>query len=357
MLVLVFILPSNNENYFTFMWQMEAVAGSNQNKSLGDDMATDLSPPFDDSVLSDPFGEQEILPRIGEEYQAQIPELLDISSYISQTMISEMGLPIPLMVNTRDGEFVKPEDLQVHKKEVSTLEESETLKKIQSNFGTESSEFKIIPSELKMENVTALRGSSADVTSETKLCEPRDRDCFLVPGLASQSWNDAEKASFLLALYIFEKNFVLVTRFMEGKTMGNILTFYYGKFFLSPEFYRWSECRKTRSRRGVVYGQKLFTGMRLHELLSRILPSISEKCKQALLEVNTLLCSLSSLSISLYLSLYIYMHVLVPKYRGDSFIDFNSMFLSFTFLVLLIMNPSFCFSLMAALILPSSMKI
>lgn len=261
---------------------MEPVVGSNQNKTLGDGMSTD---PLDDFVLPDPFGEQEILPRIGEEYQAQIPELVDRSSYISYITIPEMRLPVPLMVITWDGEFVKPEDLKVPKSEGSRLDESETLRRIQNHFGHESSEFKTIPSEVKMENGTALGGSSAEVTSETKFRVPRE-GCFLVPGLASESWSDTEKASFLLGLYIFEKNFVLVTRFMEGKKMGSILPFYYGKFFRSPEFYRWSECRKTRSRRGVVYGQKLFTGMRLQELVSRILPSISEKCKQTLLEVS-----------------------------------------------------------------------
>lgn len=271
------------------LW-MEPVE-SNQNKSLGDGMSIDLSPPLGDSILPDLFGEQEILPRIGEEYQVQIPELLDGSSYVSHIMIPEntaldfvMGLPIPLMVIPQGSGFVKPEEVEVPKREASRLDELENLRKIQSHYGTESSEFKTIPSEVKMENGTAL-GGSADVTSETKLYESRETGLSLVPGLASESWNDAEKDSFLLGLYIFEKNFVQVTRFMESKKMGDILSFYYGKFYRSPEYYRWSECRKMRSRRG-VYGQKLFTGMRLQELLSRILPSISEECKQTLLEVS-----------------------------------------------------------------------
>ncbi|KHN20231.1 hypothetical protein glysoja_023794 [Glycine soja] len=46
----------------------------------------------------------------------------------------------------------------------------------------------------------------------------------------NNSWSDADVKSFLLGLFIFGKNFVQIKRFSENKGMGEILSFYYGKF-------------------------------------------------------------------------------------------------------------------------------
>ncbi|XP_027368688.1 uncharacterized protein LOC113874674 [Abrus precatorius] len=48
---------------------------------------------------------------------------------------------------------------------------------------------------------------------------------------------------------------------------------------------RWSGCRKMRSRK-CIYGQKIFTGPRQQELLSRLLTNMSEECHKKLLEVS-----------------------------------------------------------------------
>ncbi|XP_017702349.1 uncharacterized protein LOC120103740 [Phoenix dactylifera] len=108
--------------------------------------------------------------------------------------------------------------------------------------------------------------------------------CNPVPDLPFISWTDAEVQSFLLGLYIFGKNLVQVTKFMESRSMGEILSFYYGKFYRSDAYRRWSECRKMRSRR-YIYGQRIFTGWRQQELLSRLVPVISVEVQHNLLEV------------------------------------------------------------------------
>lgn len=89
-----------------------------------------------------------------------------------------------------------------------------------------------------------------------------------------------------LGLYIFGKNLVAVKKFVNSKEMGDILAFYYGKFYRSDGYRRWSECRKLRSRRS-IHGQKIFTGWRQQELLSRLLSHVSQECQSVLLEVSS----------------------------------------------------------------------
>ncbi|TKY61506.1 hypothetical protein E2542_SST11357 [Spatholobus suberectus] len=113
----------------------------------------------------------------------------------------------------------------------------------------------------------------------------KSKNYALVPGTLSNSWSDIDAKSFVLGLYIFGKNFIQIIRFLENKGMGEILAFYYGKFYKSDEYLRWSDCRKIKGRKSVI-GQKLFTGRRQHELLSRLIPHVSEESKDTLLQVS-----------------------------------------------------------------------
>lgn len=72
--------------------------------------------------------------------------------------------------------------------------------------------------------------------------------------------------------------------------MGEILSFYYGKFYRSESHHRWSECRKIR-RKKCITGEKIFTGWRQRELLSRLVPHVAEEFQKTLSEVlyNSLL--------------------------------------------------------------------
>ncbi|KAK7323773.1 hypothetical protein VNO77_27264 [Canavalia gladiata] len=109
----------------------------------------------------------------------------------------------------------------------------------------------------------------------------RDKGHCLVPGFASETWNEIEKASLILGLYIFGKNLVQVKRFIGNKKMGDILSFYYGKFYKSDKYQRQSGRREMRSRK-CIYEQKIFSVPRQQELLSRLLPNVSENATGSL---------------------------------------------------------------------------
>lgn len=228
------------------------------------------------------LGEPEIPPRIGNQYQVEIPPLQgDCISYAKNqesgadiSWYFMVGLPIPLMwvnqgVVSRNAS-----------NEDSVPSEPESTRLTNMHSEDESITVKNEPSDTVLHN----KVTSANLSSEKKLQENRGLQCCLVPGIVLDFWTDIEKASFLLGLYIFEKNFVHVKRFVETKTSGDILSFYYGEFYGSHEYRRWSESRKVRNRRS-VYGQKLFVGSRQQELLSRLLPRVSEENRKALTEV------------------------------------------------------------------------
>ncbi|KAE9601995.1 hypothetical protein Lal_00040918 [Lupinus albus] len=201
----------------------------------------------------DVFGDPEIFPRVGEEYQVEIPLLISESGYSqfqnnphqaesrARTLHEfRVGLPIPII-------WIEDEI------------ESPALEFIEET----------------------------NVNRETKIGRHRKRQKghYLVPGSASDNWNEIEETSFILGLYIFGKNLVQVRRFVGNKKMGDILSFYYGKFYKSDGYQRWSGCRKVKNRK-CIQGQKLFTGPRQQEFLSRLQPNVSEECHKKLLEVS-----------------------------------------------------------------------
>ncbi|KAK3189763.1 hypothetical protein Dsin_029324 [Dipteronia sinensis] len=158
----------------------------------------------------------------------------------------------------------------------------------------EVEDIKLEPLEGLVDSTDVSEGHDLKPKVESKLCRQQEtkveipqkhqgKGYRLVPGSAGNTWSDNDEASFLLGLYIFGKNLVQVTKFVESKRMGEILSFYYGKFYRSDKYRRWSECRKIRSRR-FIYGQRIFTGLRQQELLSRLLLHVSEECKKSLLE-------------------------------------------------------------------------
>ncbi|XP_073275923.1 uncharacterized protein [Primulina huaijiensis] len=216
----------------------------------------------------DEFGEPDILPRIGDQYQVQIPDLIGATSYISQNTL--IGSPVPST------------SMDQVKKEVKIETYSEQKNVIKSETDSNCDILNIGNNPLyHPKNPT---GKSHDLSSIEKLRQCGDQGDLMAPGLSSEYWSDAEKAGFLLALYAFEKNFVEVRRFIETKEMGVILSFYYGEFYGTNVYRKWSESRKTKSKK-CVYGRKIFSGLRQQELISRILPGLSEECQSALLEV------------------------------------------------------------------------
>ncbi|CAL5191688.1 unnamed protein product [Lathyrus oleraceus] len=113
-----------------------------------------------------------------------------------------------------------------------------------------------------------------------------DKSLFSDIGLpVSIIWSDADTQSLVLGLFIFGKNFIRIKGFLENKGMGEILSFYYGKFYKTDGYRRWSECRKLKGRKCMI-GKKLFSGPRQRELLSRLIPHVSEESQDTLLQVS-----------------------------------------------------------------------
>ncbi|XP_004508277.1 uncharacterized protein [Cicer arietinum] len=210
-----------------------------------------LSPEFSNGY--DVFGDPEISPRVGEEFQVDIPPLISQYEYCSiQRNIGEaestvttlhnfqVGLPVPIF-------WIKN--------------------------GTENN------------NCDPLKNECIEESQIGMHEEHRHKGQILVPGSPSESWTEIEEAGFALGVYIFGKNLVQVKRFISNKKMGDILSFYYGRFYKSDKHQRWAGSRKVRSRK-YIFGQKIFTGPRQQELMSRLLPNVSEECQKKLPEVS-----------------------------------------------------------------------
>ncbi|KAK0600540.1 hypothetical protein LWI29_015985 [Acer saccharum] len=254
--------------------------------------------------INDLFGDHEQMnPRIGDEFQVGIPPMITGSEYIqllmnptdSNVILNDshsflMGLPIPVMrlddetVNIEDqgwgilgnsGDSVYTEkSVKCRKRKKRQI--SEGKKGSNVNASEMDAEFNSRkPSIIKLK--TAVKTNVEQRRKSTSYS--------LVPGSLGEPWSDAEKDIFLLGLYIFGKSFFQIKGFLGNKKMGDILSFYYGKFYRSKEYRRWLDCRKPRSRK-CVYGRKIFTGWRQQELLTRLLPHVPEDSQSTLLEVS-----------------------------------------------------------------------
>ncbi|KAL1803766.1 uncharacterized protein LOC135149651 [Daucus carota subsp. sativus] len=196
------------------------------------------------------FGEPKVLPRVGDDYQAEIPSVItgpEYDSYMSSCF--QQGLPVPVKW-TRN----------INK---------ENMRDAKQGFYTQSN------------NAPSLFGSVRETNDQYQ-----GSSYSLVPGVCGDSWNDIEEASFLLGLYIFKKNFVQLERFVGTKKMGDILLYYYSKFYRSSEYNRWSGSRKGKSKK-CISGQLLFSELRQQQqLLSRLLSQVSEECQKALIKAT-----------------------------------------------------------------------
>lgn len=259
------------------------------------------------SGVYDVFGDPDIFPRVGEQYQVEIPPLISKADYnwflrnpheeestASNLHKFRVGLPIPIIWIKDEAESNR-HDLQKKGLDCDTLKPK----------------LGIVDSLLV--NGMKLGDSGNSITQQERnisMCEKhRDKGHCLVPGSASDTWNEIEESSFVLGLYIFGKNLVQVKRFIGNKNMGDILSFYYGKFYKSNKYQRWSGCRKMRSRK-CIYGQKIFTGPRQQELLSRLLPTVSQEGYIKLLEVLKLFQSLCYFDIMTIMDLAIHQSVI-----------------------------------------------
>ncbi|KAF9614732.1 hypothetical protein IFM89_020565 [Coptis chinensis] len=217
--------------------------------------------------LYDIFGDPHILPRVGDQYQVEIPpvmtewERLQLMKNPADTQDTDeksflLGLPIPIVWAHE----------QVDNKEINKNRSRE------SENGEQAVVMDMELPSLRLEEPILDQMHS-------------NKDHYPLPYSVGSSWSNVEIKSFLLGLYIFGRNLVLVERFVESKDMGDILSYYYGKFYRSDSYLRWSECRKIRSKK-CIHGQRIFTGWRQQELLSRLLPHDSKGGQNTLVELS-----------------------------------------------------------------------
>lgn len=285
-----------------FPWQMDSDETKHYT-DLNECASAEQTVSAEVSDICDIFGEPEIPPRVGDEYQVEIPSLIAVSDYIRQSKnpCEEknnfgsfdflVGLPIPVMWISKEVKSQKNERDDYYTVDVCKKDEGLESKCIReaANISEDISlKPKVEPADISSDNGTKLGEAANLALQEEILVKVQDfggKSCRPVPGLWRNTWSSIEEASFLLGLYIFGKNLSQVKKFIGSKQMGDILSFYYGRFYQSNRYCRWSECRKARSRR-CIYGQRIFTGLRQQELLSRLLPHVSEECQKTLLEVT-----------------------------------------------------------------------
>ncbi|XP_078160273.1 uncharacterized protein LOC144555734 isoform X2 [Carex rostrata] len=179
---------------------------------------TEETPPYnlqllpDGSPVPDEMPEETpILPRVGEEYQVEIPDLKPETIPADNKFL--IGLPVPLTwVDTQENEGPVP-----------------------------------------------------------------------VPGTGTPHWSETEENGLILGLYIFGKNLILVQQFIESKSIGHVMAYYYGVFYKSEAYKKWFDCRKARTRKCIV-GTRIFTGSRQQELVSRLLSAVPQEKHEPVIE-------------------------------------------------------------------------
>ncbi|KAK9735441.1 hypothetical protein RND81_04G205800 [Saponaria officinalis] len=209
---------------------------------------------------NDIFGDPLIHPRVGDEYQVEIPSMLSKSEFLPLMKNSAgsvdivdsshsfgCGLPIPVTSLRNQANLIKTVKLEN-------------------------------PNLVTIENSLRMKVKTPDQTTV-------GNGYCLVPDQPTEPWSDFEADCFLLGLYLLGKNLLQVARFVETKGMGQILAYYYGQFYASAGYRRWSESRKLKNKKCVV-GHRFFSGYRQLELFSRLFPRLSEESKIKLSEAS-----------------------------------------------------------------------
>ncbi|KAK8589279.1 hypothetical protein V6N12_023681 [Hibiscus sabdariffa] len=276
------------------------------NCNLAEEASPELLLPPDSPDITDIFGDPLLSPRVGDEYQVEIPPMitgsehlrllldpLDLEGipYIAHSFL--LGLPVPVTwTHEQDSNFEDeskggPSKLNDGSKLDKSIKSRKNRKgqiskrKKNSELSAEQSDARLVDDkESNAENLECGMGSKMSLF---RPCE--DKRSHLIPGSSGNSWSETEVDGFLLCLYIFGKDFGLIKRFIVSKEMGDILSFYYGAFYRSDRYCRWSDGQKKRTRK-TVYGRKIFTGWRQQELLSRLLPRVPEELQNDLQELS-----------------------------------------------------------------------
>ncbi|XP_061360994.1 uncharacterized protein LOC133304923, partial [Gastrolobium bilobum] len=200
----------------------------------------------------DDFGDPNIFPKVGEQYQAEIPPLMSESDCswfqkkphdAERTCTfneSQLGLPIRIIWMKDEVEDNKHGPLKHVCESIGFTKKSEfsKIECILNSPGHDKLNTEPEDIDITLVNGTKLGASgNCSVQQETKIGvhENKCKGHCLVPGSSTDTWNEIKEASFTLGLYIFGKNLVKVKRFIGNKTMGDIMeskTFVVGKMLL-----------------------------------------------------------------------------------------------------------------------------
>ncbi|CAH8356043.1 unnamed protein product [Eruca vesicaria subsp. sativa] len=214
-------------------------------------------------------GDPKVEPRVGDEFQVEIPPMFSASE-----RAVFLSTP-PLALDDSSFSFLVGQPVQVmwiakHPKG-------------QANGDDDDDDVDMNQS---LKSFRAKRSRCSAKSDKNPKPKKQRLNLDALPEIPSSSWEDHEVASFVLGLYTFGKNFTQVKKFMESKGTGEILLFYFGKFYKSASYHTWTDSRKKRSRK-CVYGRKLYSGWRQQQLLSRLIPSVSDETqKQMLVNVS-----------------------------------------------------------------------
>ncbi|CAL5092774.1 unnamed protein product [Urochloa decumbens] len=254
-------------------------------KSLNLDDNGDHQSSSEDSLDSDVIYEDSpVPPRIGSEYQAEIPNLAtedERRKLIADSLNGStshgygypimVGLALPIMWASSSEVNKKEEQLQMQ-----SFSDSETRRRC----GDMQSQ------------VT----STCPINNNTSKCDPTFQNQHAVVPAVQNEWDSnqahdnkmapcmTEEELFLLGLYIFGKSINLLSWFLGTKTIGDALSYYYGKFYKRVAYKRWSDCKKEKSRKCIL-GEHIFQGWRQQELISRLKSNIPEESHDSLVEV------------------------------------------------------------------------
>lgn len=226
-------------------------------------MEEENNPKEDSCEVGFVCGDPKVDIRVGDEYQVEIPPMMTKSQRAAlllnpldsdSSCAYAVGLPVEVMwidTKCRDGHGLGDDNVDMG-------ESLKSLKRKRSRRGESNGN----------------TGSKQRINVE------------VVPGRSSSSWEDLEVDGFVLGLYTFGKNFAQLQKLLESKEIGEILSFYYGKFYKSAKHKIWSISLKRRSGR-CIQGKKLYSDWRLQLLLSRLVPCIpDEPKKQKLVNVS-----------------------------------------------------------------------
>ncbi|KAG9157215.1 hypothetical protein Leryth_004897 [Lithospermum erythrorhizon] len=226
--------------------------------------------------IDDMFGYPDVSPRVGHEYQAEIPSLTNSVGLVSQSADSRsfgVGLPIPIMWVSKQSGMEEATNFQV-----TVTNKYESVETASSEKGYVNSKHEDVECEAE-----ALVLGANGCKHSSGLSDIQESNCFPLPGSQVELWDITDQSLFLLGLYIFRKNLAQVKRFVGTKTMGDVLSYYYGTFYRSSNYQKWSEGRKSNSKRW-IHGIKIFMGWRLQELVSRLSCYLPEERQKLLLE-------------------------------------------------------------------------